>query len=124
MISCRESVEQAVAIVKAGWVEWQTKPDGFMLYLDFKFASQVLLDEFQYQVRYDQLCYGPSYGSFPKTVRVYYPLLKLEYPILEYEPCKEELCVTALASRYKPEPADEDDDDEGGASTDDESYEP
>lgn len=70
MISCRESAEEAVAIVKAGWVEWQTKLDGFMLYLDFKFASQVLLDEFQYQVRHDQLCYGASYGSFPKTVRV------------------------------------------------------
>jgi hypothetical protein len=117
-------------MVKDGWKEWQTLPDGVMLYLDFKFSDQLFLDTFQYEVRHTTengaehhgLRYGPSYGDFPKTVRVYYPLLKVQYPIHQHQSCKEELCVAVDASRYKTEPPE--DDDEVDLSTDDESYEP
>ena len=98
MISTFESVDVAVSMVKSDFVEWETLPDGFMLYRDFKFHSVEWLLELQMAIRTQcsrEVQYGDSYGVYPRVVRIYYPLLKQEYPIVAHQADDEELAITA-----------------------------
>ncbi len=90
-----ESVWAAVDEIKDGWKEWLQVEDGFMLYKDFTFATDALFKEYQRLIDRDNeirsVNFGSCYGTFPRTVRTYYPLLHQKYPLHEYQKARGEL---------------------------------
>jgi hypothetical protein len=93
-----------------------------MLYLDFAFATRELFDELQRAVlgarlkegdMVREVMYGCSYGPFPRSIRIYYPLFHALYPIHKFQPCNEELWIQSARNRGE-QFADEDEEDEDG----------
>jgi hypothetical protein len=105
MISCPESVDLAVEQLYMGYDEWLAEEDGVCVYVDFRFATRELCEEYQRQVHNDatntiHFCqFGASHGPFPRSVRTYFPLTHEKYPDVDYEKPGEELFIDKVVPK-------------------------
>lgn len=96
MISSHESLDAAMEVMEDTLVEWHSKPEGFLLYVDLRFAGREWFDLFQRRMDRNQhlrlvVTYGPSYYHYPACVRMYFRTSHEDYPLHPYNAAEQEL---------------------------------